>query len=72
VILPSKCEHRGSDARSTLERLAFWQNSVLEYSRAAEMRPMNAAIRAVVRTALAQGWEAYGILSGFSGLLAGC
>jgi 6-phosphofructokinase 1 len=32
---------------------------------------MNAAIRAVVRTALAHGWQAYGILSGFSGLLAG-
>ena len=32
---------------------------------------MNAAIRAIVRTALANGWEPYGIRSGFSGLLDG-
>jgi 6-phosphofructokinase 1 len=30
---------------------------------------MNAAIRAVVRQAVARGWEAFGVLSGFRGLL---
>ena len=32
---------------------------------------MNAAIRAVVRAALAQGWEVWGIRRGYAGLLAG-
>lgn len=32
---------------------------------------MNAAIRAVVRTALAQGWEAWGVRDGFAGLMEG-
>jgi len=32
---------------------------------------MNAAIRAVVRAALEQGWEAYGIRQGYAGLIAG-
>ena len=32
---------------------------------------MNAAIRAVVRTALDRGWEAYGVHDGFAGLMAG-
>lgn len=32
---------------------------------------MNAAIRAVVRTAIAQNWEAFGIKRGFEGLLCG-
>ena len=32
---------------------------------------MNAAIRAVVRTALFNGWEAYGVRSGYGGLIAG-
>jgi 6-phosphofructokinase 1 len=32
---------------------------------------MNAAIRAVVRTAIAQGWEVFGVEHGFSGLIAG-
>ena len=32
---------------------------------------MNAAIRAVTRRALAQGWEVFGVRNGYSGLLAG-
>lgn len=32
---------------------------------------MNAAIRAVVRTAAYRGWEAYGVRQGYSGLIAG-
>jgi 6-phosphofructokinase 1 len=32
---------------------------------------MNAAIRAVVRTGVARGWEVYGIEQGYSGLIAG-
>ena len=32
---------------------------------------MNAAIRAVVRAGLAQGWEVWGIRRGYAGLLAG-
>lgn len=32
---------------------------------------MNAAIRAVVRTALAQGWEVHGVRLGYAGLIAG-
>jgi 6-phosphofructokinase 1 len=32
---------------------------------------MNAAIRAVVRTSLDNGWEAYGVRSGYGGLIAG-
>ena len=32
---------------------------------------MNAAIRAVVRTALSKGWEAYGVRQGYEGLIAG-
>lgn len=32
---------------------------------------MNAALRAVTRTGLAQGWEVYGVQHGFSGLLHG-
>ena len=32
---------------------------------------MNAVIRAVVRTGLAQGWEVFGVKHGFSGLLTG-
>ena len=32
---------------------------------------MNAAIRAVVRTGLSQGWEVYGVRDGYRGLLAG-
>lgn len=32
---------------------------------------MNAAIRAVTRTALAQGWEVYGIRHGYAGLIEG-
>jgi 6-phosphofructokinase 1 len=32
---------------------------------------MNAAIRAVVRTAVDRGWEAYGVRHGFEGLIAG-
>jgi 6-phosphofructokinase 1 len=32
---------------------------------------MNAAIRAVVRSAVAKGWEAYGVKNGYAGLLAG-
>jgi 6-phosphofructokinase 1 len=32
---------------------------------------MNAAIRAVVRTGLAQGWEVYGVRLGYAGLIAG-
>jgi len=30
---------------------------------------MNAAIRAVTRTALARGWEVYGVTNGYAGLL---
>lgn len=32
---------------------------------------MNAAIRAVVRAGIAQGWEVYGVRRGYSGLIAG-
>jgi 6-phosphofructokinase 1 len=32
---------------------------------------MNAAIRAVVRMGIAQGWEVYGVHHGYSGLIAG-
>lgn len=32
---------------------------------------MNAAVRAATRAALAQGWEVFGVRSGFAGLLAG-
>lgn len=32
---------------------------------------MNAAIRAVVRTGLAKGWEVYGVETGYSGLMSG-
>lgn len=32
---------------------------------------MNAAIRAVVRTAIANGWEAYGVRNGYEGLIDG-
>lgn len=32
---------------------------------------MNAAIRAVVRTGIAQGWEVYGVHRGYAGLIAG-
>src|SRR5512142_488998 len=32
---------------------------------------MNAAIRAVVRTAVGRGWEAYGVGHGYSGLIQG-
>lgn len=32
---------------------------------------MNAAIRAVVRTAIDRGWEAYGVRDGYAGLMAG-
>src|SRR5690349_21953618 len=32
---------------------------------------MNAAVRAVVRGALARGWEVFGVKNGFAGLLAG-
>ncbi len=32
---------------------------------------MNAAIRAITRTALARGWEAYGVHNGYAGLIAG-
>jgi 6-phosphofructokinase 1 len=32
---------------------------------------MNAAVRAVVRTALDKGWEALGVRDGFAGLMAG-
>jgi 6-phosphofructokinase 1 len=32
---------------------------------------MNAAIRAVTRTALARGWEVFGVANGYAGLLAG-
>lgn len=32
---------------------------------------MNAAIRAVVRTALAKGWETFGVRDGFAGLMTG-
>jgi 6-phosphofructokinase 1 len=32
---------------------------------------MNAAIRAVVRTAVDRGWQAFGVRSGFSGLMSG-
>jgi 6-phosphofructokinase len=32
---------------------------------------MNAAIRAVVRTGIARGWEAVGVRHGFAGLMAG-
>ena len=32
---------------------------------------MNAAIRAVVRSGLAKGWEVYGVKNGYSGLLSG-
>ncbi|MBC6938392.1 MAG: ATP-dependent 6-phosphofructokinase, partial [Chloroflexi bacterium] len=32
---------------------------------------MNAAIRAVVRTGVARGWEVYGVEQGYSGLIAG-
>jgi 6-phosphofructokinase 1 len=32
---------------------------------------MNAAIRAVVRTAIAAGFEAFGVRDGFEGLMAG-
>jgi len=32
---------------------------------------MNAAIRAVTRTALAKGWEVYGVRQGYAGLIAG-
>lgn len=32
---------------------------------------MNAAIRAVVRTALAQGWQVYGVRQGYAGLIGG-
>ena len=32
---------------------------------------MNAALRAVVRTGLAQGWEVYGVRHGYRGLIAG-
>jgi 6-phosphofructokinase 1 len=32
---------------------------------------MNAAIRAVVRTGIAQGWEAYGVRHGYAGLIGG-
>lgn len=32
---------------------------------------MNAAIRAVVRTGLAQGWEVFGVRRGYSGLISG-
>ena len=32
---------------------------------------MNAAIRAVVRTGVAKGWEVFGVRHGFSGLISG-
>jgi 6-phosphofructokinase 1 len=32
---------------------------------------MNAAIRAVVRTGLAQGWTVFGIRHGYAGLITG-
>jgi 6-phosphofructokinase 1 len=32
---------------------------------------MNAAIRAVVRTAVHEGWEVFGVRRGFAGLIAG-
>lgn len=32
---------------------------------------MNAAVRAVVRTALGKGWEVFGVYQGYSGLIAG-
>ncbi len=32
---------------------------------------MNAAIRAVVRSGIAQGWEACGVRQGFAGLIGG-
>jgi 6-phosphofructokinase 1 len=32
---------------------------------------MNAAIRAIDRTAIARGWEAYGVMRGYRGLIAG-
>ncbi len=32
---------------------------------------MNAAIRAVVRTGIDQGWEVFGIRHGYAGLIAG-
>ena len=32
---------------------------------------MNAAIRAVVRTGIANGWEAYGVRNGYEGLIDG-
>jgi len=32
---------------------------------------MNAAIRAITRTALAKGWEVYGVHNGYAGLIAG-
>lgn len=32
---------------------------------------MNAAIRAVVRSGIAQGWEVYGVTDGYAGLIAG-
>ena len=32
---------------------------------------MNAAIRAVVRTGVAKGWEVYGIREGYKGLIEG-
>ena len=32
---------------------------------------MNAAIRAVVRTGLAQGWEVFGVRHGYAGLISG-
>src|SRR5260370_21715461 len=32
---------------------------------------MNAAVRAVTRAALAQGWEVFGVHNGYAGLLAG-
>src|SRR5512141_3268490 len=32
---------------------------------------MNAAIRAIVRTGIAQGWEVFGVRNGYAGLIAG-
>src|SRR5512137_1550619 len=32
---------------------------------------MNAAIRATVRTGLAQGWQVFGVRNGYAGLIAG-
>jgi len=49
----------------------FFMKKIAVLTSGGDAPGMNAAIRAVVRSGIAKGWEVYGVKNGYSGLLAG-